>query len=77
MKKKADQGIDGILGLSDVEIVRVERRRDIRVWARPTKRPVCLYCGHGGLRIKATYERELKHTRQGNPILIVHLAVPN
>ncbi|ALC10931.1 ISL3 family transposase [Sphingopyxis sp. 113P3] len=76
MKKKADQGIDGILGLSDVEIVRVERRRDIRVWARPTKRPVCLYCGHGGLRIKATYERELKHTRQGNQILIVHLAVP-
>ncbi|SKC03554.1 hypothetical protein SAMN06295937_10581, partial [Sphingopyxis flava] len=38
MKKKADRGIDGILGLSDVEIVRVERRRDIRVWARPTKR---------------------------------------
>src|SRR5690606_872899 len=76
LRETRGASIDGILGLSDVEIVRVERRRDIRVWARPTKRPVCLYCGHGGLRIKATYERELKHTRQGNQILIVHLAVP-
>lgn len=59
--------LDSILGLKDLTIERVERRRDIHVWARPAKRPGCMHCLHEPVRIKATHQRTLKHTRQGNP----------
>ncbi|NYT66927.1 ISL3 family transposase, partial [Alcaligenaceae bacterium] len=68
--------IDSILGLRDVVVQRVERKRDIHVWARPAKRPVCVHCTHTPLRVKATHQRTLKHTRQGNQLMILHLTVP-
>ena len=67
---------NSILGLSDLVIDRVEQRRDIHVWARPKSRPVCLYCQQGPVRVKATCQRTLKHTRQGNQLMVLHLSVP-
>lgn len=68
--------IDSILGIPGLVVQRVRRTQDIHVWARPKRRPDCLYCGGNGLRIKATYRRTLKHTRQGNQLVILHLSVP-
>ena len=67
---------ESILGLSGLWIQRVERHKDIHVWARPTQRPACIHCQHEGVRIKATHRRTLKHTRQGNQIMVLHLRVP-
>ncbi|HLU15901.1 MAG TPA: transposase family protein, partial [Burkholderiaceae bacterium] len=60
----------------DMWIQRVERHKDIHVWARPSTRPACIHCQHKRVRIKATYRRTLKHTRQGNRIMVLHLRVP-
>ncbi|QIB66270.1 ISL3 family transposase [Kineobactrum salinum] len=65
-----------ILGISDLEVERVDRDRGIEVYARPTSRPACIYCQHKGVRIKATYQRTLKHTRQGNQVMTLHLTCP-
>ena len=65
-----------ILGLSELEVERVDRDDTIRVYARPTKRPRCIHCEHDGVKIKATYQRTLKHTRQGNQLLTLHLKAP-
>ncbi len=67
---------NSILGLSDLVVERVQRDQTIRVWARPRERPSCLYCGKDGLRIKSTHERTVKHTRQGNQLMILHLRAP-
>lgn len=67
---------ESILGLSGLWIQHVERHKDIHVWARPTQRPACIHCQHAGVRIKATHRRTLKHTRQGNQIMVLHLRVP-
>ena len=65
-----------ILGLPDLVVDRVDRRRDIHVWAKPATRPACPDCQHSPVRIKATYERTVKHTRQGNQLMVLHLRVP-
>lgn len=67
---------ESILGLSGLWIQRVERHKDIHIWARPTERPACIHCHHPDVRIKATHRRTLKHTRQGNQIMVLHLRVP-
>lgn len=36
---------------------------------------MCVHCLHGPVRIKATHSRTLKHTRQGNQLLVLHLSV--
>ena len=69
--------IDSILGLSGLEILRVDPgSNQMQVWAKPKRRPACLYCHTGHVRIKATHTRTLKHTRQGNRLFLVHLTVP-
>jgi len=68
--------IDSILGISGLVVQHVERKRDLHVWARPQQRPECPYCNDAGVRIKATYRRTLKHSRQGNQLVILHLSVP-
>lgn len=68
--------IDSILGIPGVVVQRVKRAQDIHVWARPKRRPACLYCPADTVRIKATHRRTLKHTRQGNQLVVLHLAVP-
>ena len=62
-----------ILGITDLEVERVERDRTIKVYARPTRRPACIHCQHDGGKIKATRQRTLKHTRQGNKLMTLHL----
>tara|TARA_R100000149_G_C5863663_1_gene128918 strand:- start:186 stop:1376 length:1191 start_codon:yes stop_codon:yes gene_type:complete len=68
--------IDSILGLPGLTIERAQRLDAIHVWAGPDKRPRCLYCAQGPVRIKATYRRTVKHTRQGNQLMVLHLRVP-
>ncbi|MEI2418626.1 ISL3 family transposase [Orrella sp. JC864] len=68
--------IDSILGISGLLVQHVERKRDLHVWAKPQQRPRCPYCDDPGVRIKATYRRTLKHSRQGNQLVILHLDVP-
>jgi len=68
--------VNSILGIRDLVIDRVERGRDIHVWARPAKRLACVHCQQESVRIKATHQRTLKHTRQGNQLMVLHLRVP-
>lgn len=69
--------IDSILGIAGLAVQRVERKHDIHVWARPRSRPAaCRHCDAAGVRIKATHQRTLKHTRQGNQLVVLHLRVP-
>ena len=68
--------IDSILGLPDLSIEQVKRGQIVEVWCKPKVRPACLYCQHDPVRIKSTHHRLLKHTRQGNQLMILHLALP-
>jgi hypothetical protein len=61
--------------MDGLAVERVERHLDIHVWAGPAQRPACLHCGSARLRIKATHHRTLKHTRQGNQLMVLHLSV--
>lgn len=65
-----------IIGIPGLEIERVVRTQGIEVWAKPSFRPPCKHCQGAGLRIKATYQRTVKHTRQGNQVLTLYLRVP-
>ena len=65
-----------ILGISELEVERVDRQDNIKVYARPTTRPSCIYCHHQHVKIKATYQRTVKHTRQGNQLLTLYLTTP-
>lgn len=65
-----------ILGLPELEVERVDRNNAIAVYAKPKQRPCCLYCQHPKIRIKATYQRTLKHTRQGNQLMTLYLRTP-
>jgi len=65
-----------IIGIPGLEIERVIRTQGIEVWAKPSFRPPCKHCQGAVLRIKATYLRTVKHTRQGNQVLTLRLRVP-
>ncbi len=65
-----------IIGIPGLEVIRVKRRRGIEVWAQPYRRPPCQHCQGQDLRIKATHQRTVKHTRQGNQVMTLHLRVP-
>ena len=65
-----------IVGIPGLEIERVDRNQGIHVWAYPRIRPPCVHCQHAPVRIKASYQRTLKHTRQGNRVMTLHLKVP-
>lgn len=65
-----------ILGLPELEVERVDRNDAISVYAKPKRRPCCLYCEHPKVRIKATYQRTLKHTRQGNQLITLYVRSP-
>ncbi|MDV2116653.1 ISL3 family transposase [Alcaligenes faecalis] len=68
--------LDSIVGIPGLVVQQVERQRDIHVWAKPAERASCPRCATPSVRIKATYQRTLKHTRQGNQLLVLHLSVP-
>ena len=65
-----------IIGIPGLQVERVKRGKGIEVWARPYRRPPCKYCHRSNLRIKATHRRTVKHTRQGNQVMTLHLWVP-
>ena len=65
-----------IIGIPGLEVIRVKRRRGIEVWAQPYRRPACKHCQSPHLWIKATHKRTVKHTRQGNQVMTLHLRVP-
>ncbi|WP_236844638.1 hypothetical protein, partial [Bordetella sp. 15P40C-2] len=64
--------IDSILGLPGLVVLEVKRAQDIHVWAAPRRRLACIHCACTRVRIKATHRRTLKHTRQGNQLLVLH-----
>ena len=66
----------GIIGIPGLEIERVARSQGIEIWAKPSVRPLCKHCQGEGLKIKATHQRTIKHTRQGNQVMTLHLRVP-
>jgi transposase len=65
-----------IIGIPGLQIERVKRRQGIEVWARPYRKPPCKHCHGHDVRIKATHKRTVKHTRQGNQVMVLHLRVP-
>lgn len=65
-----------ILGIRELAVDSVDRQDTIKVYARPTSRPNCIHCGGADLKIKATNQRKLKHTRQGNQLLTLYLKTP-
>jgi len=65
-----------ILGITELEIEQINRNDHIEVWAKPSTRPACKHCNARHLRVKATHHRTVKHTRQGNQVLTLHLKVP-
>lgn len=65
-----------IIGFPSLEIDHVVRNDGIWVWAHPKRRPRCIHCDATKLRIKATYTRTIKHTRQGNQVMTLYLRVP-
>ena len=69
--------LDSIVGIHGLVIEAVKRAQHIEVWSRPRKRVAhCVHCHSAALRIKATHHRTLKHTRQGNQLMVLHLRVP-
>lgn len=65
-----------IIGFPGLEIERVVKKSDIKVWASPRRRPRCIHCDAEELRIKATYTRTIKHTRLGNKLMTLFVRVP-
>jgi transposase len=65
--------IDSIIGLPGVQIEEVETSSSIVVYAKTTLKPPCIYCGGKRSRIKSSFRRELKHTRQGNRVMILSI----
>lgn len=65
-----------ILGIRELTVDSVDRQDSIKVYARPTTRPSCIHCGGSHLKVKATTQRTLKHTRQGNQLLTLYLKTP-
>jgi transposase len=66
-----------ILGLPELEVERVDRNDAINVYAKPKQRPCCIALwSQPEVRIKATYQRTLKHTRQGNQLITLYLQSP-
>lgn len=65
-----------IIGIPGLLIERVDKNKGIEVWAKPSFRPTCKHCQSNGLKIKATHQRTVKHTRLGNQVMTLHLRVP-
>lgn len=62
-----------IIGLRDVEVENVSGSNPVVVEARFVGRTACAHCESKRYRIKSSFSRELKHTRQGNRLLVVRL----
>lgn len=65
--------LNDIIGLPGVEIESVSSDGSIVVEARFVGRTACSHCEAKRYRIKSTFTRKLKHTRQGNRLMVVWL----
>ena len=64
------QSLDCIIGLPGVELEKVVAMEGgIKVLGSCSLRPPCVHCGGKRSRIKDSFDRELKHTRQGNRLI--------
>jgi transposase len=63
--------LDCIIGIAGIELENVVRKNNIYVHARVGFRPCCAHCGHFRCRIKSTFIRTLKHSKQGQRLIIV------
>jgi hypothetical protein len=60
-----------IIGLTGVEIESGSRSQRIVLEARFVGRTSCVHCESKRYRIKSTFTRKLKHTRQGTKVMEV------
>ncbi len=65
--------LDCIIGLPGIELESALAEREIDVFARTSLRPPCVHCGASRSRIKSSFVRRLKHTRQGNRLMLLHV----
>ena len=65
--------LESIIGLPGFELEKVRATKTIEVAAKCRLRPPCLHCGHVKCRIKSSFVRSLKHTRQGNRLMILQV----
>ena len=65
--------LDNIIGLSGIELESVVSARAIEVYARSSLRPPCAHCGASRSRIKCSFTRRLKHTRQGTRLMVLNI----
>ena len=65
--------LDSIIGLSGIRLESATNEGVIEVWAYASFRPSCIYCECSSTRIKASFTRTLKHTRQGNRLMVLHV----
>ena len=65
--------LDCIIGIAGIELESVLRTNNINIRAKVTFRPCCIHCGNFRCRIKSTFFRKLKHSRQGTRLMLVHL----
>ena len=61
--------IEDIIGLPGFQIQNVQKDRVIEVSGVYLDRPACAHCGAKGCRIKSSFWRRLKHSRQGNMLI--------
>lgn len=65
--------IDSIIGIAGIKLESVTREERIEVRAGVCFRPRCIHCGFFRCRIKSSFIRSLKHTRQGNQLMLLHV----
>ncbi len=63
--------LESIIGLPGFELEKVRTTKTIEVGAKCRLRPRCMHRGHVKYRIKSSFVRSLKHTRQGNRLMIL------
>jgi transposase len=63
--------LDCIIGLPGIELESAVAESCVLVQAKTTIRPPCVHCGGQRSRIKSSFDRRLKHTRQGNRLIIL------
>ncbi len=69
--------VGSIIGIRGLEVERVDRRDTIRIWAKPRFGPACPHFQKRPVRIKATHQRAIKHSRQGTRVMLLHLRESN
>ena len=65
--------LDCIIGLPGVELESADVSDCLVVHAKTSLRPACLHCSGTRTRIKASFTRKLKHTRQGNRLVVLSI----